>query len=73
MIKVNFSPRLENGDYRVEDISDKGFVNGKIDVKPEELPQLMEELSKEDNTLLDVLRFMYSNFEVRSMSFEDIK
>ncbi len=69
MVKINFTPRLENGDYRVEEISDRGHINGAIDVKPEELPQLMEELCEEEG-LLDTLRVCYDLFEPKSITFE---
>ena len=69
MVKINFTPRLENGDYRIEEVSSLGNVDGFIDIKPEELPQLMEELCEEEG-LLDTLRTCYNLFEPKSMTFE---
>ena len=70
MVKINFTPRLENGDYRVEEVSDRGHIDGSIDVKPEELPELMSELCEGDDGLLVTLRTCYDLFEPKSMTFE---
>lgn len=71
MVKVNLSPRLEDGGFRIQDISDKGYVSGSIDIKQEELPELMEEICNGDEVLLNALRFCYQNLEAKSFIFED--
>lgn len=70
MVKVNFIPRLEDGGFRIEEVDEKGFIDGSIDIKQEELHQLMKEVCEEDNELLDALRFCYQHFEVKSIVFK---
>ena len=47
-------------------------MNNRIEVTPNELPQLMKELSDEtgDDKMLDTLRFCYSYLEPKSISFD---
>ena len=73
MIKVRFDIKSEDGNYLLEDIGDKGFVNNRIEVTSNELPQLMKELSDETGSddMLDTLRFCYSYLEPKSISFEE--
>ena len=70
MVKVNFIPRLEDGGFRIEEVSDRGHVSGSIDIKQEELHELMKEVCEEDDELLDALRFCYQHFEPKSFVFE---
>jgi len=73
MIKVRFDIKSEDGNYLLEDIGDKGFVSNRIEVTPNELPQLMKELADEtgDDKMLDTLRFCYSYLEPKSISFKE--
>ena len=73
MIKVRFDIKSEDGNYLLEDIDDSNFVNNRIEVTPNELPQLMKELADEtgDDKILDTLRFCYSYLEPNSISFEE--
>lgn len=73
MIRVNFTPKTEEGNYIVEDVCDKGLLRGKIEVKPDELPLLMKELSDESGSdkMLDALRFCYQHLEMEKVEFYD--
>ena len=74
MIKVRFDIKSEDGNYLLEDVDDSNsFVNNRIEVTPNELPQLMKELADEtgDDKMLDTLRFCYSYLEPNSISFEE--
>ena len=73
MIKVRFDIKSEDGNYLLEDIDDSNFVNNRIEVNPNELPQLMKELADEtgDDKMLDALRFCYSYLEPKSISFKE--
>lgn len=74
MTRVRFDVKSEEGNYLVQDVADRGYVNSTIEVEPRELPQLMEELSEETgdrDSMLDALRYCYSHFEIRSIEFHD--
>ena len=73
MIKVRFNIKSEDGNYLLEDVDDSNFVNNRIEVTPNELPQLMKELADEtgDDKMLDTLRFCYSYLKPNSISFEE--
>ena len=73
MIKVRFDIKSEDGNYLLEDIDDSNFVNNRIEVTPNELPELMKELADEtgDDKMLDTLRFCYSYLEPNSISFKE--
>ena len=73
MIKVRFDIKSEDGNYLLEDVDNSNFVNNRIEVTPNELPQLMKELADEtgDDKILDTLRFCYSYLEPNSISFEE--
>jgi len=73
VIKVRFDIKSEDGNYLLEDVDDSNFVNNRIEVTPNELPQLMKELADEtgDDKILDTLRFCYSYLEPNSISFEE--
>ena len=74
MIKIRFDIKSEDGNYLLEDVDDSNsFVNNRIEVTPNELPQLMKELADEtgDDKILDTLRFCYSYLEPNSISFEE--
>lgn len=72
MIKIRFDIKSEDGNYLLEDIDDSNFVNNRIEVTPNELPELMKELADEtgDDKMLDTLRFCYSYLEPNSISFD---
>ena len=71
MVKVNISPRLEDGGFRIQEVSDRGHISGYIDIKQEELPELMNEICNGDEVLLNALRFCYQNLEAKSFLFEE--
>ena len=73
MIKVRFDIKSEDGNYLLEDVDNSNFVNNRIEVTPNELPQLMKELADETGSddMLDALRFCYSYLEPNSISFEE--
>lgn len=70
-VKVRFDIKDEEGNFLVELIDDNGYMANRIALKPQELPQLMSELSEEYKCDIDVLRFMYSHFEAESITFEN--
>jgi len=59
---------LENGGYRIEEVSDSGTKRTAIDIEAHELPQLMNELCEEEKGLLDTLRQVYQLFEPKSIT-----
>ena len=61
----------EDGNYIVELLSDKGFVKNTISVPKEQLGELMVELTKEDELMLDTVRKAYQLFDIKTITFED--
>lgn len=71
--KLRLDIKSENGNYMLQDVTDKGYVNNTIEVTSEELPQLMSELcelSGEKDLMLDALRDVYQMFEPKSIEFK---
>lgn len=74
-IKLRLDLKSESGDYLVQDISNNSFVKNTIEVKPEQLPELMQELcdlcGDDSSPMLDALRFSYQHLELKSIEFKE--
>ena len=67
-VKIQISPKLEDGGYRVHEVCSQGFVSNTIDIKAEELKPLMSEICESDDELLDTLRTCYQLFDPKSIT-----
>ena len=76
MYKVHFKLFDEEGNYILDNISDRGFLVKRDSVKKEELPMLMKELCEiaepnDSDKLLDALRLCYQQLDLKSLTIRE--
>ena len=76
MYKVHFKLFDEEGNYILDNISDRGFLVKRDSVKKEELPMLMRELCEiaepnDSDKLLDTLRLCYQQLDLKSLTIKE--
>lgn len=76
MYKVHFKLFNEEGNYILDNISDRGFLVKRDSVKKEELPILMRELCEiaepnDGDKLLDTLRLCYQQLDLKSLTIRE--
>ena len=76
MYKVHFKLFDEEGNYILDNISDRGFLVKRDNVKKEELPMLMRELCEiaepnDSDKLLDILRLCYQRLDLKSLTIRE--